>query len=140
AQMKALAAAEGERTRLIGAGEAARVSSLAAAEAERAARCGVAQAMAIEEQVRAYGGPRYQLTQQVMARFAEAIQQSGVDIVPKVVIGGSGRDGRDGHEGSGDGSGSPIGGSVLEALLTILLSEKMGIDVAGTTGTRHDRA
>jgi len=126
AQMKALAAAEGERTRLIGAGEAARVSSLAAAEAERAARVGVAQALAIEEQVRAYGGPRYQLTQQVMARFAEAIQQSGVDIVPKVVIGNDGRDGA-----SGD-SASPLGGSgnVLEALLAILLSEKLGIDVA----------
>ena len=52
-----------------------------------------------------------------------------VDIVPKVVIGR----GRDGHDGSGEGSGSPIGGSVLEALLTILLSEKMGIEVAGTT-------
>src|SRR4029078_4475545 len=104
AQMKALAAAEGERTRLIGAGEAARVSSLPTAEPERAARVGVAQALAIEEQVRAYGGPRYQLTQQVMARFAEAIQQSGVDIVPKVVIGNDGRAG-----GSGD-SASPLGG------------------------------
>jgi hypothetical protein len=61
-----------------------------------------------------------------MARFAEAIQQSGVDIVPKVVIGNDGRDGA-----SGD-SASPLGGSgnVLEALLAILLSEKLGIDVA----------
>jgi hypothetical protein len=84
----------GERTRLVGAGEAARVSLLASSEAERAARVGIAEALAIEEQVRAYGGPRYQLTQQVMARFAEAIQQSGVDIVPKVVIG------RDGHDGA----------------------------------------
>jgi hypothetical protein len=58
-----------------------------------------------------------------MARFAEAIQQSGVDIVPKVVIGG-----RDGRDGSGDGS-SPLGGSVLEALLAMLLSDKLGMDV-----------
>ena len=122
--MKALAAAEGERTRLLGAGEAARVSSLAGAEAERAARVGVAQALAIEEQVRAYGGPRYQLTQQVMSRFAEAIQQAGVDIVPKVVIG------HDRRDGEGDGA-SPIGGSVLEALLAILLSDRLGVDVAG---------
>jgi uncharacterized membrane protein YqiK len=125
AQIQALAAAEAEKVRLLGAGEASRVSSLASAEAERAARVGIAQAMAIEEQVRAYGGPRYQLTQQVMARFAEAIQGSGVDIVPKVVIGGNGRDG----SGSGDAAGSPIGGSVLEALLTVLLSDKLGVDL-----------
>jgi len=131
AQVKALAAAEGERTRLLGAGDAARVSSLAAAEAERAARVGVAQALAIEEQVRAYGGPRYQLTQQVMARFAEAVQQSGVDIVPKVVIGNDGRD------GSATDGGSPFSGSgnVLEALLAILLSDRLGIDVSAEAAT-----
>ena len=126
AQIQALAGAEAEKVRLVGRGEADRVSSLASAEAERAARVGIAQAMAIEEQVRAYGGPRYQLTQQVMARFAEAIQAAGVDIVPKVVIGG-----HDGREGSGEGAGSPLGGSVLEGLLTILLSDKLGVDLTG---------
>ena len=40
--------------------------------------------IAIEEQVRAYGGPQFQLTQQVMSRFAEAIEKSGVDVVPKI--------------------------------------------------------
>jgi uncharacterized membrane protein YqiK len=134
AQIQALAAAEAEKVRLIGSGEASRVSSLASAEAERAARVGIAQAMAIEEQVRAYGGPRYQLTQQVMSRFAEAIQAAGIDIVPKVVIGG--RDGRDG----GDGTGSPLGGSVLEALLTILLSDKLGVDLVGETASTPSAA
>ncbi len=125
AQIQALARAEAEKVRLLGRGEADRVSSLASADAERAARVGIAQAIAIEEQVRAYGGPRYQLTQQVMARFAEAIQAAGVDIVPKVVIGG-----RDGHDATGDGSRSPLGGSsVLEGLLTILLSDKLGVDL-----------
>jgi uncharacterized membrane protein YqiK len=132
AQIQTLAGAEAEKVRLLGAGEASRVTALASADAERAARVGIAEALAIEEQVRAYGGPRYQLTQQVMARFAEAVERAGVDIVPKIVISG---DGRDGH-GTGDGSAgtSPTGGhSILEALLTILLSERMGIDVAGTT-------
>src|SRR6185503_10184896 len=130
AQIQALAAAEAEKVRLLGSGEASRVAALAGAEAERAARVGIAQAMAIEEQVRAYGGPRYQLTQQVMARFAEAVEHSGVDIVPKVVIG----DRRDGSAG-GDGSGvAPMGGgTVLESLLALLLSERLGIDVAGTS-------
>jgi uncharacterized membrane protein YqiK len=133
AQIQALARAEAEKVRLLGAGEASRVSALAGAEAERAARVGIAQAMAIEEQVRAYGGPRYQLTQQVMARFAEAVERSGVDIVPKVVIGGRG-DGS-GSNGSGDGStaAGTGGGTILESLLALLLAERVGIDVAGTT-------
>ena len=58
------------------------------AEAEKVARVGIAQAIATEEQVRAYGGPQYQVTQQVMNRFAEAIQQARVDVVPRVLIGG----------------------------------------------------
>ena len=125
AQIQALAGAEAEKVRLLGVGEASRVAALARAEAERAARVGIAEALAIEEQVRAYGGPRYQLTQQVMARFAEAVEHSGVDIVPKVVIGGRG-------DGEGTDGASPLGGTVLESLLALLLSERLGIDVAGT--------
>ncbi|MDX2118081.1 MAG: SPFH domain-containing protein [Planctomycetota bacterium] len=98
--------------------EAARVKMLAEAEAEKNARVGVAQAIAVEEQVRAYGGPVYQLTQSVLARFAEAIQQSKVDVVPKIVIGG--------------GDGKAAGGNVMEALLTMMLSEKM-LSLTSTT-------
>jgi len=74
--------------------------------------------MAIEEQVRAYGGPRLQLTQQVLNRFAEAIQVSQVDVVPKILIAGqAGKDGR-----------SPMTGNVMEALLTLMMSERLGGD------------
>jgi uncharacterized membrane protein YqiK len=136
AQIQALAAAEAEKVRLLGFGEANRVASLASAEAERAARVGIAQAMAIEEQVRAYGGPRYQLTQQVMARFAEAVEHAGVDIVPKVVIG----DRRDGTDGSSTG-GAPLGGgTVLESLLALLLAERAGVDIAAPTSERSPAA
>ena len=79
--------------------------------------------MAIEEQVRAYGGPRLQLTQQVLNRFAEAIQASQVDVVPKILI-----------AGQNGPQGSPMTGDVMEALLTLMLSEKLGADV-GTTST-----
>src|SRR2546425_5083248 len=47
--------------------QAAQIQTLAQAEAERAARVGIAQAMAIDEQVRADGGPRFQLTQHAMS-------------------------------------------------------------------------
>lgn len=109
---------EASRIKAMAEAEASKVRSLAEAEAQRAAQVGIAQAMAIEEQVRAYGGPVYQLTQQVMSRFAEAIQQSRVDVVPKIVVGGG--TGGTGTPGSGGGSGN-----IMEALLTMLLSDRM---------------
>src|SRR5438093_8504443 len=127
-KIQTLATAEGARTRILGEGEAKKIEVMAAAEAQRAARVGIAQAMAIDEQVRAYGGPRFQLTQQVMNRFAEAIQASRVDVVPRVVVGGGGN------------GGSPATGSVMEALLTMLLSEKVGADVIAAQGPRSAEA
>jgi uncharacterized membrane protein YqiK len=92
--------------------QAAQIRALAEAEAEKAARIGIGEAIAIEEQVRAYGGPKFQVTQQVMNRFAHAIEQAQVDVVPKVVVGG--------------GAGGQANGGVLETLLGVLLSERLG--------------
>jgi uncharacterized membrane protein YqiK len=102
--------------------QAAQIKALAQAEAEKVARVGIAQALATEEQVRAYGGPQFQVTQQVMNRFAEAIQQSRVDVVPRVVVGG-------GQEGSA------TSGSIMEGLLTLLLSEKLGVNLVSQAST-----
>ena len=113
-RIQTLATAEAERTRITGQGEARRIQALAGAEAERAARVGIAQAMAIDEQVRAYGGPRYQLTQQVMNRFAEAIQASGVDVVPRVVVGGGGN-GNGGSPRDGERHGGTADDAALRA-------------------------
>ena len=94
--------------------QAAQIRALAMAEAEKVARIGIAQALATEEQVRAYGGPQFQVTQTVLSRFAEAIQQAGVDVVPRIMIGGK------------DGSN----GSIMEALMAMLLSERLSISAA----------
>jgi len=96
--------------------QAAQIRALAEAESEKIARIGIAQALATEEQVRAYGGPQFQMTQQVLNRFSEAIQQSGVDVVPRVVVSGGGANGEQGSSSS----------SVMEALLTMLLSDRYG--------------
>ncbi|RPI24277.1 MAG: flotillin family protein [Chloroflexota bacterium] len=95
--------------------KAAQIRTLAEADAERIARTGIAQAIATEEQVAAYGGPQYQVTQQVLNRFAEAIQESRVDVVPRVVVGGS------------NGENGAVGSSIMEGLLTLMLSEKLGV-------------
>ncbi len=102
AQIRALSQAEADKLRIMGE-----------AEAEKVARVGIAQAMATEEQVRAYGGPKLQVTQAVLSRFSEAIERAGVDVVPRVVVGTS--------AGSEKGNGG-----VLETLLSVLLSEKLG--------------
>ncbi len=97
--------------------QAAQIRTLAEAEAERIARTGIAQAIATEEQVNAYGGPKYQVTQQVLNRFAEAVQTSQVDVVPRVVISG------------GNGESSASSSNVMEGLLTLLLSDKLNLTV-----------
>ena len=95
--------------------QAAQIRTLAEAEAERIARTGIAQAIATEEQVAAYGGPQYQVTQQVLNRFAEAIQQARVlwssawwSATATAVM-------------------AATNSSVMEGLLTLLLSEKWAI-------------
>ncbi|OQA13111.1 MAG: SPFH domain / Band 7 family protein [Chloroflexi bacterium ADurb.Bin360] len=103
--------------------QAAQIRALAEAEAEKVARVGVGQAIAIEEQVQAYGGPQFQVTQQVLTRFAEAIQNAGVDVVPRVVLGG------------GEGGGT---NSLIEGLMAMLLSEKLGSPLV--TGAERQRS
>ena len=122
-QIQTLAEAEAEKIRILGRGRGEEDPRARRGEADRAARVGIAQAMAIEEQVRAYGGPQFQLMQQVMSRFAEAIEKSRVDVVPKILIGGGG--------GDGDGKGGAMSGNIMETLLALLLSEKMGADLGG---------
>ena len=98
--------------------QAAQIRVLAEADAERTARVGIAQAMATEEQVRAYGGPQYQVASQAVSQFAKAIEAAHIDMVPKVVV------------GSGSAGGP---GALIESLLSVLLSEKLGVALGSTS-------
>jgi uncharacterized membrane protein YqiK len=115
-QTRTLAQAEADRIQLLGEGEAKKIVALASAEAERVTKVGLAQAEAIEKQAAASGGAQYQLTRQIAERFADALEKSGVDIVPKISISGGG-------SGGDTGTGLP-GGPLLQALMTMFLSEK----------------
>jgi uncharacterized membrane protein YqiK len=112
-QIRTIAEAEADKTKLLAGGEATRVKVLAEAEAEKAARVGIAQALAIDEQVRASGGPQLLLTRHVMDRFSAAVELARIDVVPKVMISGPG--GAQGNQGS-----------VFEAMLALLLSDRLG--------------
>jgi uncharacterized membrane protein YqiK len=110
--------------------QAATIRALAEAEAEKAARVGIAEAIAIEEKVRAYGGPQFQVTQQVMNRFAEAIEEAKVDVVPRISI-----------SGGSNGNGASSGSSLMEGLMAMLLSDKMGEQInANGNATRPEAA
>jgi uncharacterized membrane protein YqiK len=112
-QTRTVAQAEADRIRVLGEGEAKKVVALASAEAERVSKVGLAQAEAIEKQAAASGGARYQLARQIAERFAEALEKSGVDIVPRISV-----------SGGSDPSAATPGGPVLQALMTMLMAEK----------------
>ncbi|MBN1390387.1 MAG: flotillin family protein [Candidatus Thermoplasmatota archaeon] len=95
--------------------EAEKIRALADANAEKEARIGIAQAIAIEEKVRAYGGPRYQVLQQSIDRFAQAVEQGKIDIVPRMVV------------SSGNNENGSF--SAFENLMLLLMSEKLGVDL-----------
>jgi len=116
-QTRTLARAEADRLRLLGEGEAKRIVALAAAEAEKVTKVGLAEAEAIRSQVDASGGARYQLARQVADRFAEALEHSGVDVVPKVSITGAG--------------GDAAGGSLIQAMLAMLMADKLELPTGG---------
>ncbi len=103
--------------------QAAQIRALAEAEAEKVARIGLAEAIAIEEQVRAYGGPKYQVTQQVMQRFADAIAQAKVDVVPRVVV-----------QSGGQGGST----NLVETLLSLLMTTKIEESVSEPTEARPE--
>jgi uncharacterized membrane protein YqiK len=107
-QTRMLARAEADKVRLMGEGEAARMIAIAGADAERITRTGLATAETIARQVEASGGARYQLTRQVIERLAQALETSGVDVVPRIQISGNGTD----------------GANPLSGLMALLLSEK----------------
>lgn len=111
-QTRTLAKAESDRIRIVGEGEAAKVVALAGAEADRITKTGLATAETIEKQAAASGGAQFQLTRQVIERLAQALETSGVDVVPRVQI------------NTGGDAGAGAGGGALQALIGMLLSEK----------------
>ncbi len=125
AQVRTLAEADGARIRLLGEGEAGKIIALAAAEAERVTKVGLATAATIEKQVTASGGARFQLTRQIAERIAEALEKSGVDIVPRIQVNG--------------GAGGESGGSLVQTLLALMVSER-GEDLLGESAVKPAKA
>jgi uncharacterized membrane protein YqiK len=99
--------------------EAAKIKAIAAAEAEKESRIGIGKAIAIEEQVKAYGGSQYQVIQDIMNKFTAAIQEAKIDLVPKTVV----------NMGGGPGQSSTA--NAFELLIGLLVNEKLGVNLKG---------
>jgi uncharacterized membrane protein YqiK len=127
---------EGQKITTLAGAEARKIEVTAEAQGIAEAKIGLGKAIAVTEQVKAYGGPAYQVAQDVMSRLAYAIETSHVPIVPQTVIsmGGSGDD--------GDGGGSAGGafGNLLSLLMTLTSGEKLGVDFKGTADTAEHEA
>lgn len=106
--------------------EASKIKAIAEAEAEKEARIGIGKAIAIEEQVRAYGGSQYQVVQDIMNKFTQAIEKAKIDIVPKTVI----------SMGSNENGGNAA--NAFEMLLGLLVSEKLGVKVSDTANKEEN--
>lgn len=107
--------------------EAAKIKAIAEADAEREARVGIGKAIAIDEQVKAYGGSQYQVIQDIMGKFTQAIEKSRINIVPNTVV-------------SMGGEGSASAANAFDMLLGLLISEKLGVKFpAGATKEESDK-
>lgn len=120
-----LAKAEASQIERTAEAEAKKIKLLAESKAQEEASVGIAKAMAIQEQVNAYGGPQYQVMQQIMQKFAEAVQASGIDIVPKTVV-------------NMGGNGSNATANAFEALLGLLINEKLGVNLIDDNAPKNE--
>jgi hypothetical protein len=121
----ARAVQDGEKIRTLARANADQIKFLAEAESVREAQIGIGKAIAVDQNVQAYGGPGYVLTQSVMERFSTAVENGQIPIVPQTVVEMGG-----GAEGGGGG-----GTNAFALLMTLLATEKLsGQPVTGSGG------
>ncbi|WP_105615305.1 SPFH domain-containing protein [Vallitalea okinawensis] len=95
--------------------DAETIKTLANAEAEKEAKMGIGKAVAINEQVKAYGGPKYQVLQDIVTKYTAAIENGKIQIMPNTLV----------NMGGGDGAGNI---NPLEAFITLLLAKELEDD------------
>jgi uncharacterized membrane protein YqiK len=103
------ASAQAEAVKMSAGANAERIRVEGQAEADRVAAVGKANAQSVEAQVKAFGGPDYQLKKELAQILELAIREAKTPLVPQVVIGGQ-QDGR--------------GGTAVDALLGLMLASK----------------
>ena len=104
---------EADMIKAVALADAERIKATGFAEAEKVRAIGLAEAEATEKKVAAFGGPDYQLNSQVLMRFAEAIENGRLPLVPQIQIGATG-----GEKGAANG--------LVEMMLSMLVADRVG--------------
>lgn len=110
-QIIALAKANASKVRLEGEADASKETNI-----------GLAKAQAIDAQVKAYGGAKYRITQEIAEKLADAIKHTNVDIVPKTVV----SLGNNSEESSSSST-------IFDSLLRLITLDKLGISLKEET-------
>ena len=106
-----------------------RITLMASAEAESKARVQIAEALGIREVRKAYGSSSLMVKQKMIGQLADALKDTKHPLVPhSVVTMGGGGNGTDGH-------GSD---NMLTHMLTLLLTDKLGLTDVGKDEAESD--
>ncbi len=115
--------AEGDarQTVLRAQADSEKIVLLASAEAESKARVQIAEALGIREVRKAYGSSSLMVKQKMIGQVADALKETKHPLVPHSVV-----------TMGGNGHGEAGGGNMLTPMLTLLLTDKLGLtDVSG---------
>ena len=110
------AEANSQQTVLVAKADAERIILLANAEAESKARVQIAEALGIREVRKAYGSSGLMVKQKMIGQLADALKETKHPLVPHSVV-------TMGGNGTGEGGGD----NMLTHMLTLLLTDKLGL-------------
>lgn len=113
------AEADSKQTILRAQADSERIVLMANAEAESKARVQIAEALGIREVRKAYGSSSLMVKQKMVGQVSEALRDAKNPLVPRSVVT---------MGGSGEGDG---GGNMLNSMLTLLLTDKLGLAEIG---------
>lgn len=123
------AEADSRQTVLRAKADAERVVLLANAEAESKARVQIAEALGIREVRKAYGSSSLMVKQKMIGQIADALRDMKHPLVPHSVV----TMGSNGH-----GEGENGSGNTLTHMLTLLLTDKLGLTDIGKDGPEDE--
>lgn len=121
--IKVMAGAEAERIKITADAEAERIKLTADAEASRVRLVGEAQAVATEAQVRAFGGPEFQLAKDIAGLLQTAVVEAKVPLVPQISLGST-------------DAARPS--SLIDALIGLAVSKGVALDPAPKADPSRD--
>lgn len=122
------AEADSRQTVLRAKADSERIVLMANAEAESKARVQIAEALGIREVRKAYGSSSLMVKQKMIGQVADALKDTKHPLVPHSVV----------TMGGGNGEGDGGGSNMLTHMLTLMLTDKLGLTDVKDEGGEDD--